>query len=285
MDYQRGLIMATFIDERQDKDDKNETEVISNINETSVDKPLEPIEEPTPEPELEQSTEEEIPDKYKGKSTAEIVRMHQEAEKLLGRQSSEVGELRKVVDDYIQTQLSTTNAPKTTDERQEEIDFFSDPEKAVDNAISNHPKIKQAEKASVEYQQKTAMSELQKRHPDMKDILSDGKFVDWIKASKIRTQLFAQADQDYDYEAADELFSTWKERQQIVSQTANNEKQQRKDALKAASTGNARGSGEKPSKKIYRRSDIIKLMKDDPERYLALSDEIMQAYQERRVRN
>ena len=119
----------------------------------------------------------------------------------------------------------------------------------------------------------------------MKDILSDGKFVDWIKASKIRTQLFAQADQDYDYEAADELFSTWKERQQIVSQTANNEKQQRKDALKAASTGNARGSGEKPSKKIYRRSDIIKLMKDDPERYLALSDEIMQAYQERRVRN
>ena len=259
--------MATFIDERQDKDDKNETEVISNINETSVDKPLEPIEEPTPEPELEQSTEEELPDKYKGKSTAEIVRMHQEAEKLLGRQSSEVGELRKVVDDYIQTQLSTTNAPKTTDEQQEEIDFFSDPEKAVDNAISNHPKIKQAEKASVEYQQKTAMSELQKRHPDMKDILSDGKFVDWIKASKIRTQLFAQADQDYDYEAADELFSTWKERQQIVSQTANNEKQQRKDALKAASTGNARGSGEKPSKKLYRRSDIIKLMKDDPERY------------------
>ena len=277
--------MATFIDERPDKDDKNETEKISNINETSVDKPLEPIEESTPEPETTQSTEEEIPDKYKGKSTADIVRMHQEAEKLLGRQSSEVGELRKVVDDYIQTQLSTTNAPKTTDEQQEEIDFFSDPEKAVDNAISNHPKIKQAEKASVEYQQKTAMSELQKRHPDMKDILSDGKFVDWIKASKIRTQLFAQADQDYDYEAADELFSTWKERQQIVSQTANNEKQQRKDALKAASTGNARGSGEKPSKKIYRRSDIIKLMKDDPERYLALSDEIMQAYQERRVRN
>ena len=30
--------------------------------------------------------------------------MHQEAEKLLGRQSSEVGELRKVVDDYISTQ-------------------------------------------------------------------------------------------------------------------------------------------------------------------------------------
>jgi hypothetical protein len=276
--------MATFIDERPDKDDKNETEEISNINETSVDKPLEPIEESTPEPETTQSTEEEIPDKYKGKSTAEIVRMHQEAEKLLGRQSSEVGELRKVVDDYIQTQLSKTNAPKEKDE-EEQIDFFSDPEKAVERAINNHPKIKQAEQASVDYQQQTAMTELQKRHPDMKDILNDAKFVDWIKGSKIRTQLFTQADREYDYEAADELFSTWKERQQIVSQTADNEKQQRKDALKAASTGSARGSGEKASKKIYRRSDIIKLMKDDPERYLALSDEIMQAYQERRVRN
>lgn len=276
--------MATFIDERQDKDDKNETEKISDINETSVDKPLEPIEESTPEPEAKESTEEELPDKYKGKSTAEIVRMHQEAEKLLGRQSSEVGELRKVVDDYIQTQLSTTNAPKQKDE-EEQIDFFSDPEKAVERAINNHPKIKQAEQASVDYQQQTAMTELQKRHPDMKDILNDAKFVDWIKGSKIRTQLFTQADREYDYEAADELFSTWKERQQIVSQTADNEKQQRKDALKAASTGSARGSGEKASKKIYRRSDIIKLMKDDPERYLALSDEIMQAYQERRVRN
>ena len=276
--------MATFIDERQDKDDKNETEVISDINETSVDKPLEPIEESTPEPEAKESTEEELPDKYKGKSTAEIVRMHQEAEKLLGRQSSEVGELRKVVDDYIQTQLSTTNAPKQKDE-EEQIDFFSDPEKAVERAINNHPKIKQAEQASVDYQQQTAMNELQKRHPDMKDILSDAKFVDWIKGSKIRTQLFAQADREYDYEAADELFSNWKDRQEKVNQTADNEKQQRKDAIKAASTGNARGSGEKSSKKIYRRSDIIKLMKDDPERYLALSDEIMQAYQERRVRN
>ena len=81
------------------------------------------------------------------------------------------------------------------------------------------------------------------------------------------------------------MFSNWKERQQVVSQTASSEKQQRKDALKVASTGNARGSGEKASKKIYRRSDIIKLMKDDPERYLALSDDIMQAYRERRVRN
>ena len=260
--------MATLIDERQeDEVETNEEEVVSQITE-------EPQVEETPQ-------EDDIPDKYKGKSTAEIVRMHQEAEKLLGRQSSEVGELRSVVDNYIQTQLDTTPA---TQEPEEEIDFFSDPDKAVERAIKNHPSIKAAEQQTQQYKQQTAQSQLQQRHPDMQEILQDGKFVDWIKGSKIRTQLFAQADTQYDYEAADELFTNWKERQGVVAQTVANEKASRKEAVKTASTGGAKGSGETATKKVYRRSDIIKLMQTDPDRYLALSPEIERAYAEKRVR-
>ena len=259
--------MATLIDERPE--DVETEEEVNQIQE-------EPQVEETPQ-------EEEIPDKYKGKSTAEIVLMHQEAEKLLGRQSSEVGELRSVVDNYIQTQLdsNTQKAP----EPEEDIDFFSDPDNAVERAIKNHPSIKAAEAQTQQYKQQTAQSHLQQRHPDMQEILQDGKFVEWIKGSKIRTQLFAQADTQYDYEAADELFTTWKERQQVVGQTVANEKASRKTAVKNASAGNAKGSGEAASRKVYRRSDIIKLMQTDPDRYLSLSDEIMQAYQEGRVRN
>ncbi len=264
--------MATLIDERQEDDlEINEQEeVVSQVTE-------EPQVEETPqEPE-----QDDIPDKYKGKSTAEIVRMHQEAEKLLGRQSSEVGELRQVVDNYIQTQLDTTPA---TQEPEEDIDFFSDPDKAVERAIKNHPSIKAAEQQTQQYKQQTAQAQLQQRHPDMQEILQDGKFVDWIKGSKIRTQLFAQADTQYDYEAADELFTNWKERQGIVAQTVANEKASRKEAVKTASTGGAKGSGETATRKIYRRSDIIKLMQTDPDRYLALSPEIERAYAEKRVR-
>ncbi len=43
------------------------------------------------------------------------------------------------------------------------------------------------------------------------------------------------------------------------------------------------GSGES-SKKVYRRADLIQLQLRDPDRYAALSDEIMQAYIEKRVR-
>ena len=244
-----------------------------------------PEEETTLEQEQQETTEEqEVPQKYQGKSTAEIIRMHQEAEKLLGKQSSEVGELRKVVDDYIQTQLSEQAPQQQQETEQEDIDFFSDPDKAVARAIDNHPKIKEAEQISSQYRQSTAMAELQRRHPDMQSILQDNKFAEWIKGSKIRQQLFVQADQQYDYEAADELFNTWKERQQVVGQTAASEKTERKKAVKAASTGNVRGSGEQSAKKVYRRSDIIKLMKEDPERYMSLSNEIMAAYADGRVR-
>ena len=98
-----------------------------------------------PEEEVEQPQEEDnLPAKYQGKSLEEVVQMHQEAEKLLGRQSSEVGELRKVVDDYIDSQ--TPSAPQQIVEPEEDIDYFTDPQGAVNRAIENHPKIKEAEK-------------------------------------------------------------------------------------------------------------------------------------------
>jgi hypothetical protein len=118
----------------------------------------------------------------------------------------------------------------------------------------------------------------------MESILQDTKFSDWIEASKIRTRLFVEADQKFDHEAADELFSLWKERQNVVQQTAQVEQQARKQSVKAASTGNPRGSGEPASKKIYRRADIINLMQKDPDRYAQLSEEILKAYAEKRVR-
>ena len=263
--------MAKIIEpERQDnQEDEQQLEMFAQAEE----------QQETPEPQVQ---EPEIPDKYKGKSAEELVQMHQEAEKLLGRQSSEVGELRKVVDTYIQTQLTqdTQQAPQEV----EEVDWFTDPDKAVDRAIQNHPKIKEAEAVTQQYRASTALSELQRKHPDMQQILQDTNFAEWIKASNVRTKLFVAADQQYDSEAADELFSLWKERQSIVQQTAAVEEQSRKQAVKAASTGNASGSTESAPKKIYRRADIINLMRTDPDRYAALQPEIMKAYEEKRVR-
>ena len=257
---------ATLIDERPEEEETPTTE----------EQALEPLEEEPTQEELE------LPEKYQGKSVEELVQMHQELEKFSGKQSTEVGELRSVVDSYIQTQLAQQEqAPQ---QQSEDVDFFVDPKTAVRQEIENHPKIKEAEAYSQEYRKQAALSSLQTVHPDMNEIIKDPKFGEWIKASKIRSQLFIQADQAYDYEAANELFSLWKERNQVVQQTAQAEKAARRGSVKSASTGNTRGTAEGTRRKTYRRADIIKLMKTDPERYQSMSDEILQAYAEGRVK-
>ena len=260
------------------------------LDERPEEEPTETTEELTtdtvenPEEEQPQEPESNLPEKYKGKSVEDLVQMHQELEKFSGKQSTEVGELRKVVDNYIQTQLSNQQAPQQQQQEDDDVDFFVDPQNAVNRAIDNHPKIKEAEAYTQQARQQATLSQLKSKHPDMESILQDAGFAEWIKGSKVRTQLFVQADQGYDYDAADELFSLWKEKTSVAQQTANVEKQARKNTLKSASTGNARGTAEASRKKVYRRADIIKLMRTDPERYQSLSDELLKAYAEGRVR-
>jgi hypothetical protein len=50
-----------------------------------------------------------------------------------------------------------------------------------------------------------------------------------------------------------------------------------------AATVDVGGAGE-TSRKVYRRADLIKLRMTDPDRYMQMSDEIMQAYSEGRVK-
>jgi len=264
---------ATLIDERQEE----ELEATDQLDTQDT------VETPQEE---EQPQAPELPEKYQGKSVEELVQMHQELEKFSGKQSTEVGELRQIVDTHIQTQLSTQQAPQQQQQQDDEddVDFFVDPKSAVQRAIDNHPKIKEAQEYTALAKKQSTLAQLQQQHPEMEAILQDTKFAEWIKGSKVRTQLFVQADQQYDYDAANELFSLWKERNQVVEQTAQAEKAARKSAVKSASTGNARGTSEGSRKKVYRRADIIKLMRTDPDRYQSLSDELLKAYSEGRVR-
>lgn len=232
------------------------------------------------EQQQQEPQEDDIPEKYRGKDVKEIIRMHAEAEKLIGRQGSEVGELRKIVDEFIKAQTSNQQQqPQVA----EEIDFFADPQQAVAKAIENHPKIKQAEQAALQMRQAETINLLKQNYPDFMQIVEDPAFQNWVAASKIRTRLFAEANA-YDYDSADELLSTWKERQNVAKATVDAEKVDRQRQLKAASATPIQGSDEAPSKKIYRRADIIRLMQTDPDRYDLMQPEIMAAYAEGRVK-
>jgi predicted oxidoreductase (fatty acid repression mutant protein) len=273
--------MAKFIDEREEELELNEGEELSNLQAPEE----EILEETIEEESTEDSVDDEVPDKYRGKSVKEIITMHQEAEKLVGRQGQEVGELRRVVDQYINSQTVTQEkqAHNTTANFSDE-DFFENPRETIQNFVDNHPSVKQSQQLALQLKKAEALAKLKAKHPDFADVLKNEKFAEWVQGSTIRKRLLVQADQEYDFDSADELLSLWKERSDVVNMTVEAEKKQRKQTLKEASTGTSRGSGERPSRKVYRRADLLELMQRDPRRYESLMPEIRQAYAEGRVK-
>ena len=222
----------------------------------------------------------ELPEKYRDKSLDEIVRMHQEAEKLIGKQAQEVGEVRKLADELIKQNLGSRQQTK---QEEPEIDFFENPQKAVQRTVDNHPDVQAARQATLEMRRAQVQQRLAQEHPDFGDIAKEQDFANWVKSSPVRLKIFEQADAGYDYDSANELLSTYKQLRSVKQKQSSDEGEvTRKQNLKAVGV-DVGGSGES-SKKVYRRADLIRLKMQDPNRYDALSDEIMQAYIEKRVR-
>ena len=236
------------------------------------------------------SPADDLPEKYRGKSPAELVQMHQEAEKLAGRHSQEVGELRKAVDDFILAQTQKDEQAQLVQQQQQpddtddEVDFFVDPQKAIERAVSKHPDVMEARKLSRDFKRTTSLAMLKQKHPDVEALLTNDKFHAWVKESPVRQKLFKQGDEEYDFAAVDELFTNFKAANPTPAKPAPAKPQHDRKAVTAASTGNPTGSSEKRSKKVYRRADVIRLKQTDPARYEALQPELMKAYREGRVR-
>ena len=223
----------------------------------------------------------ELPEKYRDKSLDEIVRMHQEAEKLIGKQAQEVGEVRKLADELIKQNLGSRQQQTRQDEP--EVDFFENPQKAVQRTVDNHPDILAARQVTQEMKRAQIQQRLAQEHPDFGEIAKDQDFANWVKSSPVRIKIFEQADSGYDYDSANELLSTYKQLRTVKSKQVSDEGEvTRKQNLKAVGV-DVGGSGES-SKKVYRRADLIQLQLRDPDRYASLADEIYQAYAEKRVR-
>ena len=230
-----------------------------------------------------QEPESTIPDKYQGKSIEEIVQMHQEAEKLVGRQSSEVGELRKILDDFIKTKAEETKQEiSPNNSMDDEVDFFDNPKEAVARAVAGSTEMKQMQELLAAQKQQEVLGKISAKHPDYMEVIQDPAFGEWVKSSTVRVELLQRAD-NYDFNAADELLTVWSERKEVVEKAKEVNEQDRKQQRKAATTG-GKGSGEPISRKIYKRSDIVQLMISDPERYKANVDEFDRAYREGRVK-
>lgn len=275
---------ANFIELQEEVTDEKYTDPTQKEESTTPA----PTEEMVGQP--EEIAQPELPEKYRGKSLDEIIKMHQEAEKLIGRQAQEVGEVRKLADSLLKQQLEQKHDKQPS--KAQEIDWFEDPELAVKQAVENNPILKKMQEEQAKQAQLVALQTIEKAHPDFMQIGNSEDFQKWVAASKVRTQLFEQAS-NYDVDSAMELLETYKSLRNIKQQQAEvvkaadeslkkTEEEVRNKTLKAAAVQQG-GTGES-TKPIYRRADLIRLRMQDPDRYEELAPDILQAYAEGRVR-
>jgi len=222
----------------------------------------------------------ELPEKYRGKSVEEVAKMHQEVEKRLSIQGQEIGEVRKLADELIRQNLESKQ--QSARKIEPEVDFFEDPQAAIQKAVDNHPDVQSSKLAFANMQRMQIKQQLASAHPDHEEIAKDPNFTDWVKSSPVRIRLMVAADQGYDFDSANELLSTYKQiRGARAKQGEFVQENNRQLSLRAAGV-DVGGSGES-SKKTYRRIDLQNLLNTNPDRYTAMQDEIMSAYREGRV--
>jgi hypothetical protein len=283
--------MSNIVVDADSEESSAEVEV-SNVDENTItdstEDTISDITEEVVEIQAEAEVESSVPSKFANKSTEEIIDSYTNLEKELGRKAQEVGELRKLSDSFLQAEVSRqsnpqNNTPLETKDN-EELDFFDDPNKAVNDMIEKHPRFQEFQQFQAQQAQAGAKAQLEQKHPDFTDVVQDKGFQEWVQDSPIRMQMFQAAD-SYNFDAANELLSNWKDRS-MISKTQEVKQQaetNRKDALKAGSTESRSSSASSAGGKTYRRADLIRLKMEDPNRYESLEDDIFQAYQDGRV--
>ena len=226
----------------------------------------------------EAETEDNIPEKYKGKSITDVIDMHRNLETAYGRHNNELGELRQLTDQILKQQLGETKAAEQTVLDSDTL--LENPSDAINGAVAANPKLVAIEAKLEARERADNLSAFNRAHPNAKDTVNDPRFLAWVEASPTRIRLLQQANTSYDYELAGEILSTYASLNPAEAAAA--KVTETKAALSNAKPG--AGSGGKSKRKIFKRADIMRLRAEDPDRYERLQPEILKAYDEDRVK-
>lgn len=202
-----------------------------------------------------------IPEKFRGKSVKDVFKSYSELESAYSRQGQELGDARRLASSLaeleVQTSKNTVQArqPVSTD------DLLTDPDKAINEAIETHPAVKQARETADQLERQLALNKFEKSHPNFRETASDNKFQEWVNSTPGLKRLARDAD-GYDMDAADTLFSLWKEKVEMQAEIErkaadreNKRKQEQEGTLEGASGTDA------SSETIYSRAEFRELQR------------------------
>jgi hypothetical protein len=239
--------------------------------------------------------EEQIPERFRGKSAVDIAKSYAELEASFGRQANELGTLRKTVDNLVEIQTRTSEPAKPVAEKKPVTvdEIYDNADESIRRVVREEStsRIDELEKKLEEAERKANMASaratFEVKHPDYKTVLADDAFKAWVVGSTIRKQLAAAADQG-NFDAADELFSTYAELKAVRGTQTN---EQRRAAVRGASLESSGGSSPAPVEK-FSRAKLTEMRikarhgsREAESWLLANGDAIQNAYAEGRLVN
>ena len=275
---------------------KNEPGDLTQLKKDLADAVQPATEQPKPAPAADT-----LPDKYKDKSTADVIDMHRNAESALGRRNNELGQYKQLTDKLLDLKRSDDlrkGGASEADIEEEPLpeltstDMLDNPAESVAKVVD--ARLTSAERKREHREAEAAMSaataDFAEKHPDAGEIAKTPEFIEWVKASPLRRRAATQA-YHKDFTAGSDLLDEYKaSRSQGSDESSENENTETEQlkAAKNASTVSTSASqkGDGPTGKQYSRLQLIRLKLEDPEAYSdpAFQTEIMAAYAEGRVK-
>lgn len=277
----------TTVSKTQESNDEAPSEYLLDLTKNPTTQPA------AAEPVQAQSPEDDIPEKYRGKSLQDIIEMHRNAESALGRAHNEVGQVRRLADELLGINRAATARPESqTEPARKPItpdDILSDPERAVVSVAKEaaDQRVNASEERLARMEYELTLARFEQKHPGFRDTMDDQGFQEWVKKSPLRQRMAYAATQG-DFAAADELFSLYGESGPSSGERSEQPTQQdaARKATLARSGGStaSRASGNQSGKPVWSREKLLEMRLNNPDEFERLQPQILAAYAEKRVR-
>lgn len=215
-----------------------------------------------------------VPEKYRGKSVEDVIKMHQNSESRLGQLQNEVGQLRGLVSDL--SMLQREPAPTTEPEEDLDLsgdDLLRDPAKAIQQVVQRELKpLKEArDHESSQSIIDKATNDLMRDFPDMESIVMQPEFAKFVDRTPSRQRLrdVAATGQGLDaVNAARTLLEDYADFQAATAPSEDETKEETPvDKARQVANEGAGGDARVTSDELIYEADVVELINSDPDKY------------------
>lgn len=176
---------------------------------------------------VQRNIPESVRARFSGKSVDDVLESYAALESRLGKQSEEIGSLRRMQEQLVDLQLRQSSQPQVADTAEPVApitsdDIYENPDEAIGRVVEKRTKsqLEPIQQELAQLRQERAKAELRSKFPTWEQDIRTEEFADWVTQSQFRTSMYNAANGG-DLGAATDLLSGWYD-----SQSSTQERQQ-----------------------------------------------------------